>query len=165
MSSMLAPKPMKSLAVAACVLVAISGPAGAARSPTASKSAQAKANASPSPRRVATASVDKLFAAWNKPTSPGCSLGISQDGRVMYERGYGMANVELDVAITPEPDIVIQVPGRAAITLRPISPDTFMGAVVGLIEFSRDTRGEISGFSVSTAGVRELRFTRVWAPD
>ena len=47
-------------------------------------------------------SVDKVFAAWDTRQSPGCALGIYKDGAVLYERGYGMADLEHDVAITPE---------------------------------------------------------------
>src|SRR5690242_16659409 len=39
---------------------------------------------------LATA-VDKLFAEWNKPSSPGCALAIVRDGKVVYETAYGMA--------------------------------------------------------------------------
>src|SRR6266567_4668267 len=45
--------------------------------------------------------VDKLFAEWNRSDSTGCSLAVSQNGVVVYERGYGMANLESGVAITP----------------------------------------------------------------
>jgi CubicO group peptidase (beta-lactamase class C family) len=45
--------------------------------------------------------VDRLFAEWNKPDSPGCSVAISRNGTLLYEHGYGMANVELGVPITP----------------------------------------------------------------
>lgn len=45
--------------------------------------------------------VDAVFAEWNKPTSPGCALGVFRDGKIVYERGYGMADLENDVAITP----------------------------------------------------------------
>jgi CubicO group peptidase (beta-lactamase class C family) len=54
-----------------------------------------------SPAESLTARVDKLFAQWDKPDSPGCSLGVSQNGKVVYEHAYGMANLELGVAITP----------------------------------------------------------------
>jgi CubicO group peptidase (beta-lactamase class C family) len=50
---------------------------------------------------TASARVDQLFAPWNKPDSPGCSLGVSQNGVPVYEHGYGMANLELRVPITP----------------------------------------------------------------
>jgi CubicO group peptidase (beta-lactamase class C family) len=49
-----------------------------------------------------TDTVDQLFAKWKQPSSPGCSLGISRNGRVEYERGYGLANLELNTPITPE---------------------------------------------------------------
>ncbi|MBV9483680.1 MAG: serine hydrolase [Acidobacteria bacterium] len=46
--------------------------------------------------------VDRIFAEWNTPTSPGCALAVVKDGRIVYERGYGMANLELGIAITPQ---------------------------------------------------------------
>jgi CubicO group peptidase (beta-lactamase class C family) len=46
--------------------------------------------------------IDQLFAKWNKPDSPGCSVGISRNGQLVYERGYGVANLELNAPITPE---------------------------------------------------------------
>jgi CubicO group peptidase (beta-lactamase class C family) len=54
----------------------------------------------PSGESVA-ARVDQLFAQWNRSDSPGCSLGVSKHGVPVYERGYGMANLELEVSITP----------------------------------------------------------------
>ena len=49
----------------------------------------------------ATDKIDQLFAKWNKPDSPGCSVAISRNGQLVYERGYGMANLELSVPIAP----------------------------------------------------------------
>ncbi|MEN8171788.1 MAG: serine hydrolase domain-containing protein, partial [Chloroflexota bacterium] len=46
--------------------------------------------------------VDALFAAWDKPNSPGCALGIVRDGELIYTRGYGSASLEFGVPITPE---------------------------------------------------------------
>ena len=48
-----------------------------------------------------TTKVDNLFAQWNKPDSPGCALGVYKDGQIVYKRGYGMANLNDDVPITP----------------------------------------------------------------
>jgi CubicO group peptidase (beta-lactamase class C family) len=59
----------------------------------------ASAPASDSARR---AKVDAVFAEWNSTSSPGCSVAISRDGVLDYARGYGMSNLEYDVAITPE---------------------------------------------------------------
>jgi CubicO group peptidase (beta-lactamase class C family) len=44
--------------------------------------------------------VDKLFEAWNKADSPGCAIAIIKDGKIIYARGYGVANLELNVPIT-----------------------------------------------------------------
>jgi len=45
--------------------------------------------------------VDKVFEKWNKPDSPGCALGIYQGGQIVYKHGYGMANLNDDIPITP----------------------------------------------------------------
>jgi CubicO group peptidase (beta-lactamase class C family) len=49
----------------------------------------------------ANAAVDAIFASWDSPTSPGCALGVYRDGRIIYTRGYGMADLERRVPITP----------------------------------------------------------------
>ena len=48
-----------------------------------------------------SAKVDKLFAQWDRPGSPGCALGVSRNGVPRYEHGYGVANLELGIPITP----------------------------------------------------------------
>ena len=45
---------------------------------------------------------DKVFAKWDSTVSPGCALSVMQDGQIVYKRGYGMADLDHDVAITPE---------------------------------------------------------------
>jgi len=49
-----------------------------------------------------TNQVDAIFAKWDKPDSPGCVLAVIQNGRIVYKRGYGMADLERNVPITPE---------------------------------------------------------------
>lgn len=44
--------------------------------------------------------VDAIFAQWDREDSPGCALGIIQDGAFVYRRGYGMASLELAVPIS-----------------------------------------------------------------
>jgi CubicO group peptidase (beta-lactamase class C family) len=46
--------------------------------------------------------VDAVFAQWDRPGSPGCALGVFQDGRITYARGYGTADLEHDAPITPD---------------------------------------------------------------
>ena len=48
------------------------------------------------------ARVDALFAGWNRPDSPGCGVGVSRDGRTLFERGYGMASLERRAPITTD---------------------------------------------------------------
>src|SRR3954466_13991639 len=45
--------------------------------------------------------VDHVFDAWRGTDSPGCAVGVSRNGRVVYEHGYGMANLETGTPITP----------------------------------------------------------------
>ncbi len=45
--------------------------------------------------------VDRLFAEWNKPDSPGCSIAVIRDGKIVYKRAYGMADLERNVANSP----------------------------------------------------------------
>lgn len=47
-----------------------------------------------------TARVDAVFAAFDKPGSPGCALGVARDGKMIYSRGYGMANLEHNIPLT-----------------------------------------------------------------
>ena len=49
-----------------------------------------------------TEKVDKLFEKWDSTASPGVSMAIIHNGEIIYERGYGMANLEHGVPITPE---------------------------------------------------------------
>jgi CubicO group peptidase (beta-lactamase class C family) len=49
-----------------------------------------------------SAQVDKVFEKWNRTDSPGCALGVYKDGQIVYKHGYGMANLNDDVTITPE---------------------------------------------------------------
>ncbi len=46
--------------------------------------------------------VDQLFERWNKKKSPGCVIGVIKDGKFLYKKGYGMANLDYDIPITPQ---------------------------------------------------------------
>ncbi len=45
--------------------------------------------------------VDSVFARFDRTESPGCAVGISQRGRPVYVRGYGMADLQNRIAIAP----------------------------------------------------------------
>jgi CubicO group peptidase (beta-lactamase class C family) len=44
---------------------------------------------------------DSVFQAFDRTDSPGCALGVYQDGKILYSRGYGMASLEHGVALSP----------------------------------------------------------------
>src|SRR5262252_6301175 len=44
---------------------------------------------------------DSVFQRFDRTDSPGCSLGVYQDGKILYARGYGMASLEHGVALSP----------------------------------------------------------------
>src|SRR6266566_4210330 len=46
--------------------------------------------------------VDQIFAAYDKPDSPGCALGVIRDGNFVYKKGYGAASLELGVVLAAE---------------------------------------------------------------
>lgn len=46
--------------------------------------------------------VDSVFHPWNRETSPGCSVAIVKDGEIIFEKGYGMANLKYGIPNTPE---------------------------------------------------------------
>jgi len=46
--------------------------------------------------------VDALFASWNVPGSPGCALAVARNGEFLYTRGYGYANLDHGIPITPQ---------------------------------------------------------------
>jgi len=41
--------------------------------------------------------IDRIFTEWNKTDVPGCALGIIKEGKLIYAKGYGMANMEYDI--------------------------------------------------------------------
>ncbi|HVZ38464.1 MAG TPA: serine hydrolase domain-containing protein [Candidatus Kapabacteria bacterium] len=45
--------------------------------------------------------VDSVFAPMNHADAPGCAVGIYHDDRIVYEHGYGIADLEHAVAIAP----------------------------------------------------------------
>ncbi len=45
--------------------------------------------------------VDSVFRAFDRTDTPGCAVGVYQDGAIRYARGYGLASLELSVPISP----------------------------------------------------------------
>lgn len=45
--------------------------------------------------------IDSLFARYARTDAPGCAAGVFQDGTIVFAKGYGSANLEYGVPITP----------------------------------------------------------------
>lgn len=62
------------------------------------------ATAMPDSLRAQTPSpsdIDAVFARYDRSDSPGCVVGVYQDGAIVFEKGYGMANLDWGVEIDP----------------------------------------------------------------
>jgi CubicO group peptidase (beta-lactamase class C family) len=46
--------------------------------------------------------IDQLFTAWNSPDSPGAAVAVEKDGKIIFEKGYGSAEPEYNIPITPQ---------------------------------------------------------------
>src|SRR5262249_6212508 len=44
--------------------------------------------------------VGQLVASWDKRDSPGCVVGVIHNGKLVYERAFGMANLDHDIPIS-----------------------------------------------------------------
>jgi CubicO group peptidase (beta-lactamase class C family) len=53
------------------------------------------------PDDEAAKKVDAFLSQWDKNDMPGCAVGVVKDGRLVYKRGFGMANLDYDVPNTP----------------------------------------------------------------
>lgn len=46
--------------------------------------------------------VDRIFAVYDQPGSPGCSLGVIRNGKFIYRKSYGEADLELGVPLSSQ---------------------------------------------------------------
>jgi D-aminopeptidase len=46
--------------------------------------------------------VERLLAPWDRPGSPGCTIGVVRDGALILHRSAGLASIELDHPIGPQ---------------------------------------------------------------
>jgi CubicO group peptidase (beta-lactamase class C family) len=55
-----------------------------------------------SAQAVSSKKVDQIFSVYDKPGSPGCSLGVIRDGEFVYRKAYGLASLELGVPLSSQ---------------------------------------------------------------
>ncbi len=47
------------------------------------------------------AQIDQLFTPWNRTDAPGAAVAVEKDGKVIFTKGYGSAEPEYNIPITP----------------------------------------------------------------
>ena len=52
-------------------------------------------------QKTVEARVDSIMAALNQPNGPGAQVAVLKNGRIVLERGYGLAQLEYGVKVTP----------------------------------------------------------------
>ncbi len=45
--------------------------------------------------------IDSIFAEWDRPDSPGAAVAVMRRGEIIFSKGYGSAQLEYEVPITP----------------------------------------------------------------
>ncbi len=125
-----------------------------------------------SPTASTAARVDPLFATWNRPDSPGCGVGVSRNGAVISEHGYGMASLERKVPITSSTVFPL-----ASITKTFTAMSVLLAADRGLLSLDDDVSKYIPDWSnrehritvrhllTHTSGLRDAYLLQGWAPD
>lgn len=85
---------MKTRAPIAGCLLALAASAGLA--------AQSAASSSQPSLEAKHRVVNDLFSPFNAPGSPGCAVSVTRDGVPISSRGYGLADIEQQISITPQ---------------------------------------------------------------
>lgn len=46
--------------------------------------------------------IDDILKDWNKPDSPGAAVAVVRDGKLIFSKGYGIANLEYGIPVKPD---------------------------------------------------------------
>jgi CubicO group peptidase (beta-lactamase class C family) len=79
--------------------------------------------------------VDTIMGSVNNTDSPGCAVGVISHGEFVHSAGYGMANLELGVALTP--DSIFRM---ASVSKQFTAAAVLLMAEDGLIDLDEDIR-------------------------
>lgn len=81
--------------------------------------------------------IDRMFS-WATQATPGCGVGVSQNGRVLVNRVYGMADLERGVALTPETPFDV-----GSVTKQFVAASVLLLVQEGRISLSDDIRTHV----------------------
>jgi CubicO group peptidase (beta-lactamase class C family) len=104
--------------------------------------------ATPLPQAAREARVDSLFAAWNKPGSPGCALGVVRDGQVIYRKGYGTQNLTTRAPITTKSIFYM-----ASVSKQFAAASVVLAALDGKLSLADEARRWVPELPAAAAGV------------
>jgi CubicO group peptidase (beta-lactamase class C family) len=45
--------------------------------------------------------IDEIFANWDTKTTPGAAVAVVKDNKIIFKKGYGLANLEYDIPVSP----------------------------------------------------------------
>jgi len=91
---------VRSLLAAACLAALVACSPTPEVNPTASAPGAAAASTGTSGQH--DAAIDALFADQVKPGNPGAAVGVYHQGKLVFAKGYGLADVEAGTPITPQ---------------------------------------------------------------
>jgi CubicO group peptidase (beta-lactamase class C family) len=79
--------------------------------------------------------VDRIFAAYDRPGSPGCAVGVIRDGSFAYRKGYGMGSLELGVPLSSQSAFYM-----ASVSKQFTAASVMLAAEQGLLSLNDDVR-------------------------
>ena len=84
---------------------------------------------------VAPQKIDEVFALYNKPYSPGCSVGVIRDGSFIFRKSYGEGSLELGTPLSSD-----SVFYMASVSKQFTAASIVLAAEQGLLSLDDDVR-------------------------
>ena len=84
---------------------------------------------------VAEADLDSIFSSFDHPYTPGCAVGVVNDGDLIFSKGYGTANLDYGIPIRSDSRFMI-----ASISKQFAAAALMMLSQEGLLDLDADLR-------------------------
>ncbi|MGB8957865.1 MAG: serine hydrolase [Candidatus Aminicenantales bacterium] len=127
--------------------------------------------APPAPEGALAARIDAVMAAVYKPGEPGAAIIVRKDGQTIFRKGYGMADLELGVAV--EPDMIFRLGSITkqftAMSILMLAQEGKLGLQDEITKFLPDypTRGKritVEHLLTHTSGIQSYTDMPEWLP-
>ncbi|MCC5907912.1 MAG: serine hydrolase [Balneolaceae bacterium] len=93
-------------------------------------------------QEISTEQIDEIFEEFDQPQTPGCAVGINQNGETIFKKGYGTANLDYGIPITPDSRFMI-----ASISKQFAAAALLMLEQEGNLDLDEDLRSHIPEIS------------------